>query len=85
MATKAKQSKKSLGLRNNVSQALKNSVRASTPIWQRTINQLNAHISGKRVVLTIENPNKEQTNKRYIKVLASTFWKDPKAARFIMQ
>ena len=38
-------------------------------------NQLEAHMKGKRVVLTIENPNKNETNKRFIKVVSTDHWK----------
>jgi ribosomal protein L21E len=51
----------------------------------RIMNQLKAYKAGKRVVVTIENPNKQETNKRYIKVLASSVWRDPKAEGFIMR
>jgi len=44
----------------------------------KTINQQAAHLAGKRVMITIPNPNKNETNKRFIRVPASTVWKDPK-------
>ena len=44
-------------------------------------NQLNAWLQGKRVVLTIENPNKKETNKRFIKVPASQVWGRNKKAK----
>ena len=42
---------------------------------KRMQNQLEAHMKGKRVVLTIENPNKNETNKRFIKVVSTDHWK----------
>lgn len=42
----------------------------------RIMNQKNAWLSGKNVVMTIENPNKSQTNKPFIKVNASEIWGD---------
>ena len=42
------------------------------------MNQLKAHLEGKRVMLTIENPNKNETNKRMIRVPASTIWRGGK-------
>ena len=33
----------------------------------RALNQLKAVAKGKDIVLTIENPNKEQTNRKFIK------------------
>ena len=41
----------------------------------RILNQVSAFMLGKNVVLTIPNPNKKETNKRFIKVPASTVWK----------
>ena len=45
---------------------------------QRIQNQLNAHLKGKRVVLTIANPNKNETNKPFIKVPANEVWRGGK-------
>ena len=42
---------------------------------QRTINQLIAFNAGKKVMLTIPNPNKNETNKPMIRVPAHTVWK----------
>lgn len=41
----------------------------------RILNQLKAFRAGKNVVVTIENPNKEETNKRFIKVNGKDFFK----------
>lgn len=41
----------------------------------RIMNQINAHLAGKKVMLTIENPNKNETNKRFIRVDSKTVWK----------
>lgn len=38
---------------------------------QRLLNQVTALAKGKDVVYTIENPNKNETNKRFIKVRVS--------------
>lgn len=38
---------------------------------QRLLNQLDALIKGKDVVMTIQNPNKNETNKRLIKTKIS--------------
>ena len=43
----------------------------------RIMNQLMAFRAGKRVMVTIENPNKEETNRKFIRVNASTVWKKP--------
>ena len=34
----------------------------------RLLNQLNSWSKGKRTMVTIENPNKNETNKRFIRV-----------------
>lgn len=44
----------------------------------RLMNQKMAWSQGKNVVLTLENPNKSQTNKRFIRVNARDHWGDPK-------
>ena len=54
--------KVSQGLRRS---SMKTSVRDSST---RIMNQLKAHIAGKPTMVTMENPNKEQTNKRFIRV-----------------
>lgn len=40
--------------------------------------QLQAHLKLKKVVLTIPNPNTNETNKRFIKVNAREVWGSPK-------
>jgi hypothetical protein len=40
----------------------------------RQIRQRKAWKQGRNVVLTIENPNKTETNKRFIKVNAKDVW-----------
>ena len=42
---------------------------------QKITNQLKAFLKGKRVMLTIENPNKNETNRRMIRVPANEVWK----------
>tara|TARA_B100001769_G_C21883657_1_gene477760 strand:- start:494 stop:736 length:243 start_codon:yes stop_codon:yes gene_type:complete len=41
----------------------------------RLSNQLTAFLKGKKVMLTIPNPNKNETNKPMIRVPAHTVWK----------
>ena len=50
----------------------------------RLMNQKKAWLQGKNVVLTIENPNKNETNKRFIRVNARNIWGDPKHANSIV-
>jgi len=42
---------------------------------ERGQNQLSAFLRGKNVVLTIPNPNKNETNKRMIRVPAADVWR----------
>ena len=42
---------------------------------ERLSNQLTAFFKGKNVMLTIPNPNKNETNKPMIRVPAHTVWK----------
>lgn len=44
----------------------------------RVMNQRLAWAKGKNVVLTIENPNKNETHRRFIKVKARDVWGSPK-------
>ena len=41
---------------------------------EHSSNQLKAFHRGKNVVLTVENPNTNETNKRYIRVNARDVW-----------
>ena len=42
---------------------------------ERMTNQLAAFLRGKNVMLTIPNPNKNETNKRFIRVPAAEQWR----------
>ena len=42
---------------------------------ERMSNQLSAFLRGKNVILTIPNPNKNETNKPFIRVPAETQWR----------
>lgn len=62
----------SQGIHSNVNRKVKNAMRSEyLQSSDRIVNQLNALKKGKDVVMTIANPNKEQTNKRFIKVKVS--------------
>lgn len=45
---------------------------------QKAINQQSAWLKGQNPWITIQNPNKEETNKPYIRVKANTLWGNPK-------
>lgn len=71
MAKKAGKSKgyKSAGINSTVEKKLRKAIRRryiDGP--DRLLNQLKAHRKGKNTMVTIENPNKAQTNQPYIKV-----------------
>jgi len=71
----------SKGERKNVSRWLKKACRRDyieNRSLERAINQRNAFLKGKRVMLTIENPNKNETNKKFIRVPANEVWKTGK-------
>lgn len=68
----------SQGIHSNVSTATRRAVRADyMASADRVINQRKAFDKGKRTMVTIENPNKEQTNKRFIRV-EGKYWFKPK-------
>lgn len=62
----------SKGIHSNVNRKITNAMRSEyLQSGERAVNQLRALKQGKDVVMTIANPNKEQTNKRFIKVKVS--------------
>ena len=74
----AKKKSKSSGY---ISKGIVGTTRSRKRHWEegyqsdRIMNQLKAFLSGKNVMLTIENPNKNETNKRMIRVPAHTVWR----------
>ena len=77
----AKKKSKSSGY---ISKGLVGTTRSRKRHWEegyqsdRIMNQLKAFLAGKNVMLTIENPNKNETNKRMIRVPAHTVWRGGK-------
>lgn len=66
----------SAGIHSNVSKATRQAIRRDyLASGERIINQLAAFRKGKNVMITIENPNKNETNKRFIRVPGSQVWK----------
>tara|TARA_Y100000996_G_scaffold382095_1_gene337086 strand:+ start:290 stop:553 length:264 start_codon:yes stop_codon:yes gene_type:complete len=63
----------SQGLRKNVSRRWLKLTRKDND--DRLFNQWDAFMKGKNVMLTIPNPNKNETNKRYIRVPAKHQWR----------
>ncbi|PCJ96819.1 MAG: hypothetical protein COA52_01010 [Hyphomicrobiales bacterium] len=61
---------------------LKNSLRRDyIASGNRVLNQRKAWAVGKNVMLTIENPNPNEKNKKYIKVKATDVWGSHKPKR----
>lgn len=70
----------SQGIHSNVSRSVTNAMRREyMASGERIMNQLKAWKKNKNVVLTIENPNKNETNKRFIRVRAHDVWGSPKS------
>ena len=67
----------SQGMRKNVSRRWLQLTRKDND--DRTYNQWDAFVKGKNVVLTIKNPNKNETNKPFIRVPAKEQWRILKA------
>jgi len=66
----------SAGVNSNVSSNTRNAVRKEyMQSSERIMNQLKAFRAGKNVVVTIENPNKEDLSRRFIRVNARDVWK----------
>ena len=68
----------SKGERRNVSAQTRKLVRKEyIKSGYSLFNKFKAWQQGKNVMLTIANPNKNETNKRFIRVKASTVWGHP--------
>lgn len=69
----------SQGIHSNVRQSILNVNRQSyMKSGLRLLNQRRAWAKGKNVVLKIENPNKNETDKPFIRVNARDIWGSPK-------
>lgn len=51
-----------------VSRKIRNSIRRDRPISDRLTAQMEAWAKGKRTMVTIPNPNPNETNKKFIRV-----------------
>jgi len=69
----------SKGERPNVNKKLRNAIRRDymANTLARTLNQQEAWAKGKNVVLTIANPNTNDTKQRFIRVPATDVWGRP--------
>lgn len=65
----------SKGERNSVSKKVTNAARRDyIKSSERLYNQFEAHLKLKNVMVTIENPNKNETNKKFIRVNSKDVW-----------
>ena len=72
---KCRKSRKSFGIHGHPKRA-----RVSTGV-KRLNNQIDAWLAGKRVMLTIPNPDKGATNERFIRVESRNVWGLPPCER----
>jgi hypothetical protein len=64
------------GERRNVNKKILNAIRRDyMNSGERIVNQLRAFHANKKVMVTIENPNKNETNKRFIRVPGNQYFK----------
>ena len=73
----------SKGQRPNVSKWTRKAIKRDVTLLERANNQMDAHLKGKNVMLTIENPIKSETNKPFIRVPAKQEWRH--TGKFIMK
>ena len=76
MGKKSRSTETSKGERNNVRRDVTKDIRREymKNKFARPCNQLTAFKKGKNVMVTIPNPNTNETNKRFIRVSAKTIW-----------
>ena len=77
MGKKKKRDKQtSKGERRSVSKQITKSMRKDfIESGQRIVHQAEAFRKGKKIMVTIPNPNKHETKKRFIRVPATEVWK----------
>ena len=77
MGKKKKRDKQnSKGERRSVSKQITKSMRKDfIESGQRIVHQAEAFRKGKKVMVTIPNPNKHETKRRFIRVPATEIWK----------
>ena len=70
------------GERPNVAKSTRKDMRRSRVPLETLANKWSAFVKGKRVMVTIQNPNKGETNKPFIRVPAKEAgWKKPEPYR----
>ncbi len=73
---KSRDQQTSAGERPNVNKKILNLVRKDKTFLVKILAKQNAFKSGKKVVLTIPNPNTNETNKRFIRIDAKDVWRN---------
>jgi DNA polymerase III delta subunit len=73
---KSRDQQTSAGERPSVNKKILNLVRKDKTFLVKTLAQQNAFKSGKKVVLTVPNPNPNETNKRFIRIDAKDVWRN---------
>ena len=73
----------SMGLHSNVSKDTLKAMRKERSHLDTMINKYDAFKKGKNVMLTIENPNKNETKKPFIRVPAKEQWRH--TGKFMMK
>jgi len=71
MGVKTRKTYTSKGQRRSVSKKLCNAIRKDRPETVKLLHKVRAWAKGKRVMVTIANPNPNETNKRFIRVEAT--------------
>ena len=69
----------SKGERNSVDKRLLNALKQEVSGADRELNLQRAYWAGQNPWITYANPNKEQTNKRFIKMKANDLYGSPKS------
>ena len=82
---KSRTSQTSKGERNNVRKDVRKIARREyLQSWDRLLNQMEAYRKHKRVMLTVPNPNPNETNKRFIRIPAENYVQRP-GERYIIK
>ena len=68
----------SKGIHSNVKSSTLSAIREERYEAEKHINVQKAWLKGQNPWVTIPNPNKEQTNKKFIRVKANEVWGHPK-------
>lgn len=69
------------GVHSSVNKNLTRAVRAARTEQEKNAFKINAWSKLQNPWITIANPNKEATNRRFIRVRANDLWGKPKSAR----